>query len=96
MKQYRNKFKFKIAFLLLTVFGLNVSCEDILEQEPISEIGPNKFWKNNSDALAGIIGMYDGMQATYRFNYHLWGEFRSDNFKAGTKYYRRQFNAKMG
>ncbi|HAH54054.1 MAG TPA: hypothetical protein DCM02_01880 [Flavobacterium sp.] len=84
MKQYRNKSKFKIAFLLLTVFGLNVSCEDILEQEPISEIGPNKFWKNNSDALAGIIGMYDGMQATYRFNYHLWGEFRSDNFKAGS------------
>ncbi len=84
MKQHRNKSKFKIAFLLLAVFGLSVSCDSILDEQPISEIGPNKFWKNNSDALAGVVGMYDGMQATYRLNYHLWGEFRSDNFKAGS------------
>ncbi len=82
MKQYINKIKwFRNAALILSVLVLSVSCEDILDEQPISEISPANFWQNNSDALAGIIGVYDGMQPAYRQNHFLWGDFRSDSHR---------------
>ncbi|WP_418263682.1 RagB/SusD family nutrient uptake outer membrane protein [Flavobacterium faecale] len=79
MKKYIDTSRIKIFALLLTVVALSTSCNDILDLQPISEIGQDNFWKTNKDAESGVIGIYDGMQAAYREKYFLWGECRSDN-----------------
>ncbi len=79
MIKYINNKIVKITAVALTLLVLSVSCEDILDQQPISEIGPKNFWKNNTDAASGVAAIYDGMQEAYSQKYFLWGEFRSDN-----------------
>jgi len=81
MLKYKKNKEFKIiiyAFVLL--FGA-WSCEDLVDEEPISEIGPDSFYETNEDLLAGLISVYDGMQSFYRDQFFLWGEFRADNHK---------------
>ncbi|RXP62743.1 RagB/SusD family nutrient uptake outer membrane protein [Lutibacter sp. HS1-25] len=80
MIKYINNKIVKISALMLSIVVLSVSCDDFLDQQPISEIGPKNFWKNNTDAASGVAAIYDGMQATYGDQYFLWGEFRADNF----------------
>lgn len=70
----------KLTVLLFSIVVLSVSCSDILNEQPISEIGPENFWNTNNDAAAGVAAIYDGMQAAYGAKYFLWGEFRSDNY----------------
>ena len=65
---------FSMVFLLGTW-----SCEDLVDEEPISEIGPASFYETNADMLAAVIAAYDGMQSFYRDQYFYWGEFRADN-----------------
>ncbi len=84
MKQYFNKTKSKTFAILLTVMLTSFSCDDLLDKQPISEIGIDKFWKTNSDASAGIISIYDAMQFTYRTNHFLWGEFRGDSYSVAS------------
>lgn len=84
MIQYKKYTKVKIATLILALLAITLSCDDILDEQPISEISEPKFWKNNKDATAAVIGMYDAMQPTYRQNHYLWGEFRADNFSVAS------------
>jgi len=69
-----------LTVLLFSIAMLSVSCSGLLDEQPISEIGPANFWKNNSDASAGVTAIYDGMQSTYGDKYFYWGELRSDNY----------------
>ena len=64
------------ASILLAFFS---SCEDLVDEQPISEIGVDGFYSNNQQLEAGVIAIYDGMQGTYNDRTFLWGEFRSDN-----------------
>lgn len=64
---------------------LFTSCGDILDEQPFSQTSDAQFWKNNGDAASGVAAIYDAMQATYRRNHYLWGEFRSDNFIASDR-----------
>jgi hypothetical protein len=74
----------KIKYILLIPFTFAIaSCEDFLDEKPVSEIAADQFWKTPEDAKAGITGIYDGLQNTLSTNYIDWGEARSDNFKAG-------------
>jgi tetratricopeptide (TPR) repeat protein len=80
MIRFINSQIIKLTILLFAIAVFGVSCSDILDEQPISEIGPDNFWKNNNDAAAGVAAIYDGMQMTYGAKYFLWGEFRSDNY----------------
>lgn len=53
---YRNKIK-NIGLLLLSVIVFT-SCEDYLEEEPLTQVDINSFYQNESDALAGLTGAY--------------------------------------
>ncbi|APY11856.1 hypothetical protein BWZ22_11700 [Seonamhaeicola sp. S2-3] len=67
-----------IACLLLVLVSA-YSCEDLVEETPISEISPDSFFTNNDNLEAALMGVYDGVQGTYRDKTFFWGEFRSDN-----------------
>src|SRR5690606_15156246 len=64
--------------LLMTAF---TSCEKYLDQQPLSDLSTDLFWRNADDAELGIAGMYDGLQKTLSYNYIEWTEPRSDNFR---------------
>lgn len=75
------KTRYKLpSILALGLLILLTSCEKILNQDPVSQVKAENFWKSNSDAALGVAAIYDNMQATYRIKHFLWGEFRSDNF----------------
>ena len=78
MKLYnKTNYFLKILSAIAAVFFIT-SCEDIVDESPISEISPDNFFRNNSEALSGVIGMYDGMQPTFRTKHYFWGEFRGE------------------
>jgi starch-binding outer membrane protein, SusD/RagB family len=71
--------KIKGITCMLGVLAASYSCNDLVDEEPLSEIGPNSFYTNNDQLQAGVIAAYDGMQGTYNQATFFWGEFRSDN-----------------
>lgn len=71
--------RFKVLFYSMIVAIVAWSCDDLVDEEPISEIGPASFYETNDDLLAALIAVYDGMQSFYKDQYFYWGEFRSDN-----------------
>ncbi|WP_158839197.1 RagB/SusD family nutrient uptake outer membrane protein [Polaribacter sp. L3A8] len=75
--------KIKISTLILSLLLGAVSCDSVLDEQPISEIGTENFWNSNADAEAGVAAIYDAFQSTYSEKYFYWGEFRSDNFVSG-------------
>lgn len=77
MKKVKHLLTAVSACMLLVVI---TSCEDILDQSPISEVSDEIFWNTNQDAELGVASIYDAMQRTYRVKHFYWGEFRSDNY----------------
>jgi hypothetical protein len=69
----------------IAALGLFTSagCKKFLNQEPISDLGPESFWKSADDAKSGVAAIYDGVQKTLNGNYTDWGDARSDNFTYG-------------
>jgi hypothetical protein len=67
------------ASLLLTAGG----CKKFLDQQPISDLSEERFWKTNEDAALGNAAIYDGVQKILNGNYTDWGDARSDNFTYG-------------
>ncbi|TXD53138.1 MULTISPECIES: RagB/SusD family nutrient uptake outer membrane protein [unclassified Polaribacter] len=83
MKNYNKLIKqVKLTSSMLILLLVGYSCDNITEENPISEIGTSQFWLNNSDANTGVVAIYDALQPTYRSSHLQWGEFRSDNFQA--------------
>ncbi|CAM3322524.1 RagB/SusD family nutrient uptake outer membrane protein [Zobellia roscoffensis] len=72
-----------IVLPTLMVLISTLSCEELVDESPISEIAPDNFFRNNNDAQAAIIGMYDAMQPAFRLNHYYWGEFRGDSYING-------------
>jgi hypothetical protein len=68
--------------LILGLF-VNAGCKKFLNQEPISDLAPESFWKSADDAKTGVAAIYDGVQKTLNGNYTDWGDARSDNFTYG-------------
>lgn len=74
----------KLIHIFLVPLILTVSsCEDFLDEQPVSELSADQFWKSQDDIMAGIAGMYDGIQGVIDDRYIDWGEGRSDNFTNG-------------
>ncbi|QCW99537.1 RagB/SusD family nutrient uptake outer membrane protein [Aggregatimonas sangjinii] len=82
-KYIKDNLKYAVIFLLL--MAVSVSCDDLVDEVPISEIAPTNFWRDNDDAQAGVIAIYDAMQTAYREDHLLWGELRSDNHDRGSE-----------
>ena len=68
--------------LALGLFA-NAGCKKFLDQQPISDLGPESFWKTPDDVKTGVAAIYDGVQKTLNGNYTDWGDARSDNFTYG-------------
>ena len=67
-----------IVMSILLVFSY--SCiDDLLEKDPLSSFSAEGFYKTQSDAQAGVYGIYDAAQSAFRINFSYWGEGRADN-----------------
>ena len=74
----------KIILIILVHVALVVSsCNDFLDQKPVSDLAQEAFWKTANDAATGLAGMYDGLQSIVSSRYIDWGEGRSDNLTNG-------------
>lgn len=67
-----------INALLLVVM---ISSCSFLDKEPISSFSAQGFYKTVSDAQAGVYGIYNGTQSTFRLNFAYWGEGRADHIE---------------
>ena len=71
IKKYK---KFVTGILVCMAF----SCSDILDKDPVSSFPGQGFYQTASDAQAGVYGIYDALQSTFRVNFAYWGEGRAD------------------
>lgn len=62
--------------LILSLVALN-SC-DTLDQEPVSIIAESNFYRNGTDAEAGILGVYDALESYVSNNLIIPTEARAD------------------
>ncbi|MCG9972150.1 RagB/SusD family nutrient uptake outer membrane protein [Christiangramia crocea] len=67
----------KILFTIV-LFSVFSCSQDILDKEPVSSFSAQGFYKTTSDAQAGVYGIYDAVQSTFRLNFAYWGEGRAD------------------
>ena len=74
--------KIKYIYVLILALFLG-SCNDFLDEQPISEIPAAEMWQTARDAQAGVNEIYGQLRLALRENYWYWGEFRSDNFSKG-------------
>ena len=70
----------KIILYLMPAMLLLTGCEKFLDQQPISSLSTELFWKTPEDANLGNAAIYDGLQKTLTDCYIDWGDARSDNF----------------
>jgi len=74
----------KLIYVVLPIILITVSCEKFLDQQPISDLSSELFWRTPDDAQLGIAGVYDGLQSAIGTgNFTDWGDARSDNFTFG-------------
>ncbi|HYH55575.1 MAG TPA: RagB/SusD family nutrient uptake outer membrane protein, partial [Anseongella sp.] len=69
-----------ITYMLLSLAVALASCEEFLDQQPISDLSNDKFWLTPGDAELGMAGIYSGVQEVFNTGYIEWGDARSDNF----------------
>ncbi|WP_205509206.1 RagB/SusD family nutrient uptake outer membrane protein [Longitalea arenae] len=72
-----------LYYILIPGLLASAGCKKYLDQEPISDLSPQSFWKSPDDARTGVAAIYDGIQRTLNGNYTDWGDARSDNFTFG-------------
>lgn len=77
MKNYR---KYISILLVLFVFS---ACDDFLDLAPISEIGENGFYTNESELDAAVVAIYDGLQEIPEVEFAV-TDLRSDNGRTKT------------
>jgi hypothetical protein len=68
-------------FATLLLFSIQ-SCNDLLDQEPVSITHPNVFWVNQSNAeqaLAGAYGLFK-KAITHQANFLFWGDITGMTF----------------
>jgi hypothetical protein len=70
-----------ISILIITT--ILTGCNKFLDEQPVSEISTDNFWKNANDLNTGMAGVYDGIQNMFSNNFVFWGDARTDNFRIG-------------
>ena len=73
----------KYLKIIIAIFFLIqvVSCDDILDKEPVSAFSASSFYQTESDCEAAVYGIYDAVQSAFGTNFAYWGEGRADNVK---------------
>ncbi|WP_324670939.1 RagB/SusD family nutrient uptake outer membrane protein [Hymenobacter sp. GOD-10R] len=64
--------KKKILLLSLCTLGLFTSCEKFLEEKPYDFLTSSNFYQNESDAIAGLNGVFSTMQAQTLYGRTVW------------------------
>lgn len=62
-----------------TVLFFSSCVKSVLDKKPVSSFSGEDFYKTPADAQAGIYGIYNAAQSTFRINFAYWGEARADN-----------------
>lgn len=84
MLTFKNDKMKKIIYIYLTLFVFLVSsCQDFLDEQPISVLSAGNYWQTENDIRTAMAGMYDGLQDIVDDDFINWGEGRSDNFVRG-------------
>lgn len=75
------KIKYIVALSLLsfTVF----SCKEVIDLEPISNVGAEDFYKNYTETNAALTGCYNGLHEPL-YNEWMFAELRGDNANQGS------------
>lgn len=63
--------------ILIIVLSSLVSCDSLLDKNPLDSLSTSTFWKNESDAMLGLTGVYeeDGNTGTStKQTYSLWNQ----------------------
>jgi len=81
MKKMKNKINYLFLVVLFTGF---LSCSDLLEEVPVSDLSIENSFKTEADAKAAIIGVYNSLQleGVYGKSQTL---FSTDEHNAGSK-----------
>lgn len=101
-----NKKIFKIFLSATVLFGTSVlftSCvDDLLDQQPTTELGAAAFWKTEADATTALMGAYSDIRPLFDRDYYLdgHGEYvrtrgtsaTSGNLQRGDAYQGANFN----
>ncbi|TNF42955.1 MAG: RagB/SusD family nutrient uptake outer membrane protein, partial [Bacteroidetes bacterium] len=73
-----------IAITGLLVALVFTACEDRFDKDPLSLITSQNMWSTESEARAGITGMYSRFRSTFNTEtFLIWFEFRSGFWKVG-------------
>ncbi|MCU0457774.1 MAG: RagB/SusD family nutrient uptake outer membrane protein [Bacteroidales bacterium] len=73
-----------IAITVLLVALVFTACEDRFDKDPLSLITSQNMWSTESEARAGITGMYSRFRSTFNTEtFLIWFEFRSGFWKVG-------------
>lgn len=70
-----------VGFAVILLF---TGC-DFLNQEPISDLTADSFWKSQADAQVGVSAIYSSMSAAVNPGLWDWGELRGDSYEPHEK-----------
>ncbi len=70
------KIRLYISIVILAI--TTIACDDVLDLNPISEIGEDSFYKTSEEINKAVIGCYNGLQEPILYEWAL-TELRSDN-----------------
>lgn len=74
----------KLIYIVFPLLVLSIlGCKKQLDQQPISDLSSELFWKTTEHAKLGVASIYDGIQKSLSGNFTDWGDARSDNFTYG-------------
>lgn len=73
------KFKLYIG-VLFCVVTISTSCGAFLDEEPVSNLSTNLFWKTDSDIESARAAMYISFANAMSSNFFSWGEIRGENW----------------
>lgn len=75
-------------FLMVAFLFSATSCEDLLEEEPVSEILTEKAITDTEGLQTAIIGCYDKLQSSYLYGGRIWvgGDMLAGNVKKSGEY----------
>jgi hypothetical protein len=73
-KMKKNKFNILLVLILAGLVIFPSSCtEDLLDQEPTTELGAAAFWKTEADATFALMGAYSSVRPVFDRDYYFDG-----------------------
>ena len=81
------KIESKIAVIIAMLITTTLtSCEDFLDQKPVSDLYTDIYWRSESDANIGLIAMYYSFSRAMASGFYDWGEMRGGNWQPNSRF----------